>query len=325
MSNIEKKIVVLDGHTLNPGDLSWEPLKALGSLTVHDRTPPGEVAERAKDAEIVFTNKALLPREVIEVLRELRYIGVLATGFNIVDVEAAAERGIPVCNVPGYGSPSVAQLTFALILELAQGVGQHSAGVREGKWSASPDFCYWEQPLVELQDLTLGLIGCGAIGSAVARIAGAFGMRVVAMTRSGNVPEGVESVELEELLRKADVVSLHCPLTAENEGMINAERLGLMKPSAFLINTGRGPLINEADLAAALEAGTIAGAGLDVLSKEPPPPDNPLLQARNCLITPHLAWATRAARLRLLNITVDNLRTWLEGKPPVNVVNQPSK
>lgn len=313
-------IVVLDGHTLNPGDLDWSPLAALGSLTVHNRTPADEVRARGEGADILLTNKSPLTRAVIEGLTELKYIGVLATGYNVVDTAAAAERGLPVTNVPGYGTPAVAQHVFALLLELTQQTGLHSESVRAGEWAGSADWCYWRTPLVELSGLTMGIVGMGSIGHAVAEIARAFGMKVIAATHTARAEEGVESVSVEELFRRADVVSLHCPLTPETNGMVNAARLAAMKPSAFLINTGRGPLIVEADLAEALREGRIAGAALDVLSTEPPPADHPLLSAPRCLITPHLAWAARASRQRLMDAVVENVRAFLAGTP-VHVVN----
>jgi glycerate dehydrogenase len=317
-------IVVLDGHTLNPGDLSWSALEALGALRVSDRTPPAEVVSRAAGAEIVLTNKTMLDAAVIAVLPRLRYLGVLATGYNVVDLTAARARGIPVTNVPAYSTPSVAQLTFALLLELTHHVGRHSNGVRAGRWSRSPDFCYWETPLVELAGRTFGVVGFGQVGRAVARLAAAFGMQVLVHTRRppATVPDDVCFTDLEPLLRKSDVVSLHCPLTPETRHLINAQRLALMKPGAYLLNTSRGPLVDEAALAEALNAGRLAGAGLDVLGNEPPAPDNPLLAARNCVITPHLGWATRAARERLMRQAVENVRAFLAGRP-VNVVNGP--
>lgn len=316
------RIVVLDGHTLNPGDLSWAELRALGECEIHDRTPPEEVVARARDAEILLTNKAVVDRVAIERLPRLRFIAVLATGYNVVDVEAARQRGIPVSNVPAYGTASVAQHTMALLLELTQGAGRHAQGVREGRWSSHPDWCYWEQPLIELNGLTMGIVGYGRIGRAVARLAAAFGMKLLVHTRTppGEPSEGLAFVSLETLLRQSDVVSLHCPLTPETNQLVNAERLAWMKPTAFLLNTSRGPLIDEPALAAALNAGRLAGAGLDVLSVEPPPPDNPLLTARHCLITPHHAWATRAARARLMQVVVANVRAFLDGQPQ-NVVN----
>lgn len=311
---------MLDGLTLNPGDLDWSALAAAGALTVHDRTPPELVLERARGAAILLTNKTPLPRAVIAALPELQYIGVLATGHNVVDTAAARERGIPVTNVPGYGTAAVAQHVFALLLELTQRTGLHSDTVRAGEWSRSPDWCYWRTPLVELAGLTMGLVGWGAIGQAVARIARAFGMKVIAATRTPREEEGVEFTALDDLFRRADVVSLHCPLTPETQGMVHAARLAAMKPSAFLINTSRGPLIVEPDLAAALHAGQLAGAALDVLSSEPPPPDHPLLTAPRCLITPHLAWAAQASRQRLMDAVVENVRAFLAGTP-VHVVN----
>ncbi len=317
-------IVVLDGHTLNPGDLSWAPLETLGHLEVHPRTPPADVVPRAAGAEIVLTNKTVLDAAALAALPRLRYLGVLATGYNVVDLEAARARGVPVTNVPGYSTPSVAQLTFALLLELTHHVGAHSQGVRAGRWSRSPDFCYWETPLVELAGRTFGIIGFGQVGRAVARLAAAFEMRVLVHTRTppASTPAEVRLTDLDTLLRESDVVSLHCPLTPETRHLINRERLALLKPGAFLLNTGRGPLVDEAALADALNTGRLAGAGLDVLSIEPPPPDHPLLSARNCVITPHLGWATRAARERLLQQAAENVRAFLAGRP-VNVVNGP--
>ena len=314
------KIVVLDGFTLNPGDLDWRALEEIGDVTVYARTPLAETVARAAGAEIVLTNKAPVSAAHLAELPALRYIGVLATGFNIVDVAAARARGIVVANVPGYGTASVAQHVFALILELAQRTGHHAQTVREGRWSASEDFCYWDFPLLELAGRTLGIVGYGAIGQAVAEIGRAFGMRVLASTRTPRVAPGVEFGPVEEVFRQADVVTLHCPLTPETQGLVHAGRLAGMKRGAFLINTGRGALVVERDLAAALEAGQIAGAGLDVLSVEPPSVDNPLLTARNCLITPHIAWATGAARVRLMGIAVANVRAFLAGRPE-HVVN----
>lgn len=318
------KIVVLDGCTLNPGDLGWEPFKALGDFETHDRTPAARVVERAHDAEIVLTNKTVLHRADIAALPRLRYIGVLATGYNVVDIEAARERGIPVCNVPEYGTVNVAQAVFALLLELANRTGHHAHTVREGRWTASADFCYWDFPLVELHGLTLGIVGYGRIGRAVGRIGRAFGMKVLALDRRAGRTDGDDArfVDLDTLFRESDVVSLHSPLTPETKEIINAARLALMKRTAFLINTARGGLVNEADLADALNHDRLAGAGLDVLSAEPPPAGNPLLQAKNCIITPHIAWATRNARLRLMNVAADNIRAWLRGQPQ-NVVNAP--
>ncbi len=317
------RIVVLDGYTLNPGDLSWADLEALGPLTVYDRTPPAETAARAAAAEIVLTNKTVLSREILLRLPQLRYIGVLATGYNNVDVDAARQRHIPVSNVPDYGPASVAQMAFAHLLNLTQHVAQHARSVAAGGWSRSLDFCYWDVPLCELAGLTMGIVGFGRIGRTAALVARAFGMNVLAhdVAPPGELPEGVQFVGLEELFRQSDVVTLHCQLTPATDKLVNAQRLAMMKPSAYLINTARGPLVDEAALAEALNAGRLAGAGLDVLSTEPPPADNPLLTAKNCYITPHIAWATRAARQRLLDTAVANLRAFLAGTPQ-NVVNR---
>ena len=316
------KIVVLDGYTLNPGDLDWAPFRALGDFETHDRTPPAQVIERAHGAEIVLTNKTVLHRADIAALPRLRYIGVLATGYNVVDIEAARERGIPVCNVPEYGTANVAQAAFALLLELTHRTGHHAQTVREGRWTASVDFCYWDFPLVELQGLTLGIVGYGRIGRAVGRIGRAFGMRVLTVdSRSERTGDAdTRFVDLDTLFRESDVVTVHCPLTPETKEIINASRLALMKPTAFLINNARGGLVNEADLADALNHGRLAGAGRAVLSVAPPTAGNPLLHAKNCIITPHIAWATRNARHRLLNVAADNVRAWLNHQPQ-NVVN----
>ena len=312
------RIVILDGLTTNPGDVSWEPLERLGSLTVFDRTAPGDVAARAADADAVLTNKAIVGREQIAVLPQLKYVGVLATGFNIVDVAAARERGIPVCNVPEYSTPNVVQATWALILELANRVGHHDRTVHEGHWAAGHDFCYWHGDLVELAGRTLGIVGHRRIGRGVAAVGRAFGMRVIHHRRQASGDPAC--VDLDTLFRESDVVSLHCPLTPETKGLVDARRLALMKPTAFLVNTARGPLVDEAALAAALNAGQIAGAAVDVLSVEPPPASNPLLTAKNCVITPHVAWATRDARRRLIDVTAANLAAFAAGQPQ-NVVN----
>jgi glycerate dehydrogenase len=320
------KIVVLDGYALNPGDLSWQVLEALGDCTVYERTPKELVIERAAGAEILLTNKVVLGSEQLAQLPQLRYIGVLATGYNVIDVEAARRHNVTVTNVPAYSTASVAQMVFALLLELTQQVGHHARLVREGRWSASADFCFWDRPLVELEGLTLGIVGFGAIGRRVARLGRAFGMEVLVHTahpeKYRQTEEGrpARFIGLDDLFRASDAVSLHCPLTEETRELVDARRLELMKPSAFLINTGRGPLVDEAALAAALNAGRIAGAGLDVLTAEPPPAGNPLLQAANCCITPHIAWATRAARQRLMATAVENLRAFLAGDPQ-NVVS----
>ncbi len=316
------KIAILDGYALNPGDLNWEGFQALGSCEIHDRTPPEKVLERAAGAEALLVNKVVLDRKSLESLPSLRYVGVLATGYNVVDVAAAKERGVVVTNIPTYGTRSVAQMAFALLLELTQRAGHHSETVRQGRWGSAKDFCYWDYPLVELDGLAMGLVGFGRIGQAVAEIAKAFGMKVLAYDSffKGAAPSGVELCSLGKLLKESDVVSLHCPLTAENKGMVDAKALSLMKRSAFLINTSRGPLVDEQALADALNSGRIAGAGLDVLSSEPPKPDNPLLSAKNCIVTPHIAWATKSARGRLMDIAVGNLKAFLAGKP-VNVVS----
>jgi glycerate dehydrogenase len=311
------RIVVLDSFTLNPGDLSWQSLEALGEVTLHDRTPADQILHRAADAQILLTNKAVLAGGTIRQLSSLRYIGVLATGYNVVDVDAARERGIVVTNVPAYGTPSVAQLVFALLLELTHHVGHHARTVREGRWTSSPDFCYWDFPLIELAGLTFGIAGLGRIGREVAKLADAFGMKVIANVHRppASVPPYVRLVSLDDLFGQSDVISLHCPLTPETKELVNAQRLEKMKRTGFLINTGRGALVNEQDLAAALNAGRIGGAGLDVLSSEPPAGDNPLLSAKNCYITPHIAWATKAARERLMKTAVENVRAFLAGSP----------
>lgn len=314
-------ICVLDGFTLNPGDLSWDGLRQLGLAAIHERTPLAEIIARAANAEIVLTNKVLLSRETIAALPKLKYIGVLATGTNVVDLVAARERNIPVTNIPAYGTRSVAQATIALLLELTNRIGPHAQRVREGAWSRATDWCFWDSPLTELDGLTMGIVGFGRIGAAVANIAHALGMNIIAFSPSQKTaPPFVKFVGLEALFRTSDVLSLHCPLTPLTQKLINTERLAWMKRTAFLLNTSRGPLIDEAALAEALNYGCLAGAGLDVLSTEPPPPNNPLLQAKNCIITPHNAWGTHAARSRLMNIAMENIRAFLNGKPQ-NVVN----
>jgi glycerate dehydrogenase len=323
------KIVVLDGYTLNPGDLTWNDLTALGPCEIYNRTPPEQVLQRAAEAEVLLTNKTEIGHEHIQNLPKLKYTGILATGTNIVDLAAARERGIIVTNVPAYGTSSVAQTTIALLLELTQNVGIHSQSVHEGRWTSNPDWCFWERPLIELDGLTMGIVGLGRIGTAVARIGTSLGMTVIASARASrnavrieNSPSAstIKRVDLETLFRQSDVVSLHCPLTPETKHLINAQHLSWMKPSAFLLNTSRGQLVDENALAAGLNSGKLAGAGLDVLSEEPPPANNPLLTARNCIITPHLAWATKAARSRLMQVAVENLRAFLSGTPQ-NVVS----
>lgn len=315
------KIVLLDAHTANPGDVSWAPLEAIAACEIHPRTPVAETVARCADAEVVITNKAPLTREIIEALPKLKYIGVTATGYNIVDVVAAKERGVVVTNVPGYSSPAVAQLVFALLLELTNNVGHHAKTVRDGRWVACPDFCYWDHPIIELSGRTLGIIGYGDIGGAVARIAVAFGMKVLASKREWKTPppDGVTPASIDEVFSQSDAISLHCPLTDATKHLVGERTLALMKKTAFLINTGRGPLVDEAALAQALNVGRIAGAGLDVLSVEPPKAENPLLTAKNCLITPHIGWASHEARVRLIDAVASNLRAFLDGKP-VNVV-----
>lgn len=307
---------------MNPGDLSWKDLEAFGECTVYDRTAPQDVVRRAGGAEIILTNKTVLSADIIGSLTKLRYIGVLATGYNVVDIEAARRRGIPVSNVPSYATASVAQMVFAHLLNLALHVGHHARTVRDGRWTACPDFCYWDTPLLELEGLTMGIVGFGRIGRATATLARAFGMKVIVFDVTGlsQMPEGCEAAELNDVFARADVLSLHCPLTPQTEKLVNAERLALMKPTAFLINTSRGPLIDEQALADALNAGKLAGVGVDVLSTEPPSKDNPLLSAKNCHITPHIAWASRAARQRLLSIAIGNVAAFVAGKPQ-NVVN----
>jgi glycerate dehydrogenase len=315
------KIIILDGYTLNPGDISWAGFETLGDFTMYDRTSPDKIIERSENAEIILTNKTIINKLTIEQLPKLKYIGVLATGYNIVDVKAANERNIIVTNIPSYGTSSVAQMVFALLLELTQNVGHHSNSVRSGGWSESEDWCYWDRLLIELDDLTMGVIGFGRIGKATADIARAFGMRVIAndtgKTKSNS--DWVKMVNQDTIFRESDVISLHCPLTSANKHFVNSAKINLMKGSAFLINTSRGLLINEENLASALNSNRIAGAGLDVLSEEPPDETNPLLSAKNCIITPHIAWATKAARQRLMNIAVRNLKSYLNGNP-VNVI-----
>ncbi|MDD3587279.1 MAG: D-2-hydroxyacid dehydrogenase [Thermoguttaceae bacterium] len=317
------KIVVLDGYTLNPGDLDWEPLARFGELAVYDRTRPEEVYDRIAKAQVVFTNKVILDKTMIDRLDQIKFIGVLATGYNVVDLSAAKARGIMVSNIPAYGTDSVAQWTFAHLLNLASRIAESSGAVRAGQWTTSPDFSFWRGPLIELTGKTFGLVGFGAIGRRVATIAAAFGMRVVGYSRHlqpGQVIHGVSSVDLDTLLKTSDVVSLHCPLNENSRGMINAAALAKMKPGAFLINTGRGPLIDEQAVADALESGQLGGFGADVLSTEPPLADNPLLSAKNCYLTPHNAWATREARQRLLNTASQNLESFISGSPR-NIVN----
>ncbi len=316
------KIVVLDGFAENPGDLSWEGLEAFGEVTVYDRTAKEDIVRRIGDAEVIFTNKTPITEEFFAACPRLRFVGVLATGYNIVDVDAAAKRNIPVSNVPGYGTAAVAQFTFALLLELCHHVGHHSDAVHGGRWENAEDFCFWDYPLVELAGKTMGIIGFGAIGQAVGKIARAMGMEVLA-AGSRPTPEGeaiARYVTVEELLAKSHVVSLHCPLFPTTQGLINKQTIAAMKDGAMLINTARGGVIVEQDVADALNSGKLAGAAMDVVSVEPIRGDNPLLQAKNCVITPHIAWAPKEARQRIMDMTVENLRAFVEGHP-IHVVN----
>lgn len=312
------KITVLDGHTLNPGDLSWDRLEALGEVKVYERTPAHLIVERAKHAEVILTNKTPLTEETIRQLPRLQYVGVLATGYDVVDVQACARRNVVVTHIPAYGTDSVAQYVFALILELCHHIAMHSDSVKKGEWSRSEDWCYWRSPLVELAGKTLGIIGLGRIGLRTAEIASAFGMNVVAYVprKPRNTPPSyIRMTSWPELLQCADFVSLHCPLTPETRGIINRDSLNMMKSTAYIINTARGPLIDERDLAEALNAGRLAGAALDVMSTEPPPADSPLFHAKNCIITPHMAWATKEARERLLDQAVENVHAFIQGQP----------
>ena len=316
------RIVVLDGYTLNPGDLTWSEFESLGECVVYDRTSEDDRVIRSTGADILLTNKTVLSGEVISQLPDLKYIGVLATGYNVVDTDAAMERGIPVTNVPEYGTHSVVQMVFAHLLNLCHHVAEHSTSVRQGAWSKSQDFCFWEYPLVELSGRTMGLVGLGRIGSVVAAVALAFGMKVLAYDPAIDTREqnGVIITDLKTHFRDSDVVSLHCPLTEHNQGLVNEELLGLIKQSAFIINTSRGPLIEESALTMALNNGIIAGAGLDVLPAEPPAAESPLLLARNCYITPHIAWATLGARRRLMKTAFKNMEAFVNGSR-INVVN----
>lgn len=317
------KIVILDGYAANPGDLSWTELKTLCECEIYDRTLPSQVLERAAGAEVVLTNKTLLHEEQLSALPHLKYIGVMATGYNVVDIEAARQRGILVSNIPAYSTNSVAQLVFAHLLNIAQQVQHHNEAVHSGRWIQSPDFCFWDMPLLELHGLKMGIVGLGHTGLATARIALGFGMEVYAYTSKSplQLQAEIHKMELDELFRQCDVISLHCPLTDSTRHLVNAERLATMKPTAILINTARGPLVDEAALAAALNAGTIAAAGVDVLSEEPARADNPLLAAKNCYITPHIAWGSSAARQRLMQILVENVKSYMDGKP-INIVNK---
>lgn len=315
------KIVILDGYTTNSGDLSWDSIKQLGDLTVYDRTSNDQIINRCQDAEAVLTNKVILTAEIISALPKLKYIGVMATGYNVVDIDAARSRGIVVTNVPAYSTASVAQLVFAHLLNIASQVALHDSQVHEGKWVNSVDFCFYAAPLIELDGKQIGIVGLGQIGSAVARIAQAMGMKVAAYTSKSQeqLGDGITKMSLEQLFATSDVVTLHCPLTPDTKYIVNADRLATMKANAIIINTGRGPLVNEQDLADALNNGTIAAAAVDVLSCEPPKADNPLLTAKNCHITPHIAWASQAARTRLIATLASNLQAFINGNPVNNV------
>jgi glycerate dehydrogenase len=318
------KIVVLDGYTENPGDLSWDALKALGNeFVLYDRTPAEKIIERAKGFEVIYTNKTPLTAQTLKQLPECKFIGVLATGYNVVDVNAAKENGIVVSNIPTYGTDSVAQMVFAHLLAMSRHVVYHSNEVKKGRWSECPDFCFWDYPLTELSGLTMGIIGFGRIGQAAAKIANAMNMKVLAYDSANFEVEGIdyEWVDMDTLLKNSDVISLHCPLFKETEGLINKENIAKMKDGAFLINTSRGPLIVDQDVADALNSGKLGGAGLDVLTVEPPAMDNPLMTAKNCNITPHISWATKSARARLMDIAVSNLKAFKDGNP-INVVNK---
>lgn len=318
----QRKIVILDGYTENPGDLSWEGMERLGQVIVYERTAPEEIAERIGDAQLVLTNKTLITREIMAQCKNIRYIGVLATGYNVVDVQAAREKGIVVTNIPAYGTEAVGQFAIALLLEICSQVGHHNRAVHQGRWESCKDFCFWDYPLIELWGKTMGIIGFGRIGRNVAHIAQALGMKILACANHPNPVyenENCRYASLEEVLTRSDVISLHCPLTPETENLINRETIGKMKDGVILLNNSRGGLVVEKDLAEALESGKVYAAGVDVVSREPIGRDNPLLTAPNCFITPHISWAPRETRQRLMNIAVENLRSYLEGRPE-NVV-----
>lgn len=320
------KIVILDGYTENPGDLSWDGLAALGELTVYDRTPLKDTAEiirRIGDAEVVFTNKTPLTREILDACPSVKFISVLATGYNIVDIAAAKEKGIPVTNVPAYGTASVAQFAIALLLEICHHVAHHDKAVHEGRWASCPDFCFWDYPLIELAGKTIGIIGFGRIGQTTGKIASALGMKVLAFdTYQSESGKAIATyTDLDTLLRESDVIALHCPLFPATERIINKDTIAKMKDGVILLNNSRGPLVDEQDLADALNSGKIAGAGLDVVSTEPIRPDNPLLSAKNCFITPHISWAPKESRQRIMDCAIDNVKAYLDGSP-INVVNR---
>lgn len=316
------KIVVLDGHGANPGDLSWAPLEELGSLTVYPRTTPDEVIDHAADADILITNKVILDKKVLSALKRLKYIGVFATGFNTIDIQAAKERGIVVTNIPAYSTDSVAQMTFAHLLNITNRVDHYADESRAGRWSRNPDFCYWDTALPELAGKTIGIVGLGHIGSEVARIAGAFGMNVFAYTskNAADLPASIRKTTLDGLFAASDILSLHCPLTADTREMINKETLAKMRPGTILINVSRGALVNEQDVAEALESGQLGAYGADVMCEEPPAKTNPLFAQPHAYITPHIAWATVEARMRLMQIAAENIRAFINGEPQ-NVVN----
>jgi len=319
------KIVVLDGYTLNPGDLTWDEIAQLGQLIIHDRTgfSPENVIETIGDAEIVFTNKTPLPKGVLSKTPSVKYIGVLATGYNVVDVNAAKEFGIVVTNIPAYGTTAVAQYTIALLLELCHHIGEHSRSVLNGDWTKSHDWCYWNYPLIELAGKTMGLVGFGRIGQATAKIAQALGLSILVYDTNQKKElenDSLKYVGLDELLSKSDIVSLHCPLFDSTKGIINKDNIAKMKDGVMIINTSRGPLVVEEDLRVALDSGKVAGAAVDVVSSEPIAADNPLLKAKNCIITPHIAWAPKESRIRLMNIAVENLAAFIN-KTPINIVN----
>lgn len=315
------KIVILDAYTVNPGDLTWHPLEEMADLVIYDRTQPEQVVERCKGAEIVLTNKVILDAEVLNHLPHLTYIGVLATGYNVVDLEVATRQSITVTNIPAYSTNSVAQMVWAHILNITNRVGHYAEENKNGRWTRSKDFCYYDYTHSELAGKTIGIVGLGNTGMATTRIAQAFGMNVIAYTSKDKLPEGMKKVTLDELFKSSDIVSLHCPLTNETKELVNKERLDMMKPSAILINTSRGPVVNETDVAAALNEGKIAAFGADVVSVEPAKKGNPLLMAKNCFLTPHIAWATKEARQRLIDICIANIKAFLDDKPQ-NVVNE---
>lgn len=317
------KICILDGYSLNPGDLDWSPVERLGDVTLFDRTPADKIVERAADADIVLTNKVPFSADTLRQLPRLRFICVLATGYNIIDTEAAARQGVVVANIPAYSTMAVAQMSFAHILNITNHVASYAREVADGKWTNCPDFCFWDSALTELAGKTMGIVGLGNTGMATARIAVSMGMKVVAMTSKSadTLPEGITPAPLDDVLASADVVSLHCPLTPSTRHLINAASIAKMKPSAILINTGRGPLVDEQAVADALNGGRLAAFGADVLSQEPPRGDNPLLSARNCFLTPHIAWATLEARKRLMSTATENVRQFIAGEPVANRVN----